>query len=167
MEQFLNELQLMFDEGIMPTLAALLLGLVSLVLTVAKNKLVKTLSDRTNEIYALESKVKSLEEKLDNKIDKVSEAIDNDIKVNENSNQIISAVIDMLHVAYVNSKLNVDSKINLQKLYDKCPDALCDEVDKLIKVIEDTPTDSQIETVEQSTPQSYADIIASKIEQEC
>lgn len=162
MEQIINAIEELFTNGTIPSMTAILMGIVSMVLTIAKNKLVKLLSDRTSEIAKLETEIVDLH----NNINSIIELVTNEDNVNKNTNQIVSAIVDMLHVAYTNSKLGVDSKINLQKLYDKCPDALCDAANLFIQTINEEATEEQVQIIEDATPESYADIIAEKIAQE-
>lgn len=162
MNEIIQEIMNMFEGGTLPAVSSLLLGAASLALSVAKNKLVKKLSDRTAEVDSLRNEVIILQGKTTMLEEKLEEAN----KINENTNQMVSAAVDMLHVAYLNSKLDINSKINLQKLYDKCPDASCDEATALIDTLNEKATEEQVQIVEEATPVSYADIIASKIEQE-
>lgn len=162
MEQMIQEIVSLFKEGIIPSISAMLLGAASLALSVAKNKIVKKLSDRTNELDSVKAELLDIKSENQNLKDTIAELKE----VSANTNKMVSATVDMLHVAYLNSKLDSNSKINLQKLYDKCPDSICDGLDNLINTINEAATEAQLQIVEESTSASYADIIAGKIAQE-
>lgn len=162
MEQIINEIMKFFDNGVGPSVLAVLSSAGALGLAVAKNKLVKMLSNRTKEVDTLQTKLNESQTEVQALKAEVIEL--KEIMVN--TNKIVSASIDMVHTAYLNSKLDVNSKINLQKLYDKCPDAVCDEPNTFINTVNEAATEEQIKVVEEAAPASYADIIENKIAQE-
>lgn len=162
MEQIINEIMKFFDNGVGPSVLAVLASVGSLGLAIAKNKLVKILSNRTKEVDTLQTKLKESQTEVQALKAEVVEL--KEIVIN--TNKIVSASIDMVHTAYLNSKLDVNSKINLQKLYDKCPDAVCDAPDTFINTVNEAATEEQIKVVEEANPASYADIIENKIAQE-
>lgn len=154
MNEIIQQIEQLFDKGVIPNLTAIAFGIASLILTIAKNKLSKKLLSRDDELVSLREENKQLKTKVE-KLETTS----------ENTNRMISSAIDMIHVAYSSSKLDVASKIQLQKIYDKCPESICESSDaSLEKVIEQEATEEQVQKVIDSEPVSYAEQIAKKLE---
>lgn len=147
---FIEWIQEMMNNGTIPSLGVIITFATTVGLEIAKNKLVKKLSNS-----------EASNEKLSKKIIELEEANKVNTELNNNTNAVVSALIDMLHVAYSSSKLGVETKIQLQKIYDSCPDAIAD-VPKLIELIGKEPTVEQVEAVVETETKSYADIIADK-----
>lgn len=147
---FIEWIQGMMSNGTLPTIGTLALGALAVGLEIAKNKLLKKLNRSEADNAALAKKIEALEE-----------ANKRNGEVAENTNAMVSAVADMLHVAYAGSKLGVDTKLQLQKVYDSCPDSLAQTVD-LVKLIGQLPTPAQEAEVNATVPKSYADTIAEK-----
>lgn len=144
---FIEWIKGLMSGGVLPTVGTIMVGVLAIGLEVAKNKLVKKLSKSEADNAALAEKIVQLEE--DNK--KQGE-------ISDNTNAMVSAMLDMLHVAYSSSKLSLEAKLQLQKIYDNCPDALTDKL-SLIELIGQEPTVEQEEVVKDK---SYAEVIAEK-----
>ena len=84
-------------------------------------------------------------------------------ETNLNTNEMLSSAIDMIHVAYAQSNLDVNTKLQLQKIYDKCPDALADQKDKLYEILEEDATEEQIQEVVSQVEESAVDTIINKL----
>ena len=147
---FIEWIKELMSGGILPTVGTMIVGALTIGLEVAKNKLVKKLSKSEADNTALAEKIAQLEE--DNK--KQGETTDN-------TNAIVSTILDMLHVAYSSSKLSLEAKLQLQKIYDNCPDALTDKL-SLVELIGQEPTIEQEEAVSAVKDKSYAEVIAEK-----
>lgn len=147
---FMETIQQWMADGTLPTIGSLAMGILAIGLEVAKHKLIKKLSASESNNAELAKKIVALEEQ---------NAKQN--QLSENNNAMISALVDMIHVAYASSKLDIATKIQLQKLYDNCPDAIAEKIN-LIQTIEQKPTEEQIAKVEAASQESYADAIAKK-----
>ena len=100
---------------------------------------------------------------LDNKLYMIPHLNGND----ELSNKMI--VFDLLNksmesidLPFNNSKLSPAAKLELQKLYDACPDAMSQEAPELIDVIHTEATEEQVNAVIEPESKSYADLISDK-----
>lgn len=147
---FMETIQQWISNGTIPTVGTVLFGILTIALEVAKHKLIKKLSASESNNAELAKKIVELEEQ---------NAKQNTL--NENNNAMLSSLIDMVHVAYASSKLDIATKIQLQKIYDNCPEAIAEAI-SLIQTLEQVPTKEQVAKVESTAQESYADAIAKK-----
>jgi hypothetical protein len=151
--QLLELIKQWMDTGVIPSISAILGAIVLVIIEVAKNKLAKRLAETQSANSDLKNEVSDLKEEV-----KVLKTIINNVDV------VTSSAVDMLHVAFANSKLNADTRLQLQKLYDSCPDSMAKNfAPKLAAIIESEATPEQIAAVAANTSESYIDTIAKKI----
>lgn len=141
------------NNGTLPTLTSVITFVVVVGLEVAKNKLIKKVSDDQEEIKALNKKIDNLETII---------ATNNN--VGANTNEIVSLMVDILHIAYNNSKLPESIKLAIQKLYDACPNGVKEQL-SASEILEAPATEEQVAEVEATKVEdtSYASIIANKL----
>lgn len=145
--EFVDLIKNFTSDGIVQAVVAVLTFVVVVALEVTKNKIVKRLSETEEDKTKLSGDLKDVKQ------------------VAENSNQIISLVIDILHIVYLNSNLSPQAKMAVQKVYDSCPDGIKDQID-LAKLLDTPATEEQEKAVEETIPteKSYADIISEKLQ---
>ena len=151
MTDFINLIKQWMDTGVLPTVSAVATVFIVLCLELAGNKL-KNKICKSEEDNA----------KLKAEVDELKNIIQDTKNTSDNSNEIVNCLIEIIHLAYANSKLSQDVKIQLQKLYDKCPDAITERVD-VLEILSEKPTQAQIEEVTRTSEISYSDAIANKI----
>lgn len=140
------------QNGYLSTAIAFIFGIATLVLKFQNNGIAKKLFDNNLTIADLISMVNDLKQA-------VKELKENNL----NTNEMLSSTIDMIHVAYAQSNLDVNTKLQLQKIYDKCPDALADQKDKLYEILEENATEEQIQEVVSQVEESAVDTIINKL----
>lgn len=140
------------QNGYLSTGIALIFGIATLVLKFQNNGIAKKLFDNNLTISDLISMVSDLKQT----VKELQES-------NLNTNEMLSSTIDMIHVAYAQSSLDVNTKLQLQKIYDKCPDALADQKDKLYEILEEDATEEQIQEVVSQVEESAVDTIINKL----
>lgn len=151
--QLLELIKQWMETGVIPSISAILGALVLVIIEVAKNKMAKRLVETQSANSDLKGEVSDLKEEI-----KVLKTVINNVDV------VASYAIDILHVAFANSKLNADTRLQLQKLYDSCPDSMAKNLaPKLAAIIESEATPEQISTVAANTTESYIGTIAKKI----
>lgn len=127
-------------------------GIADIVLLLKNNKYAKQLYDSNNAISELITEVKGLKTQLEEQT-----------AINNNNNEMISATIDIIHVAYAGSSLDVVTKLQLQKIYDKCPDSMLETKNKLQAIIEQEATQEQIDEVKSTEEGTAVDTIINKL----
>lgn len=141
----------LFDNGTIPSILSVLLAIVATALEVTKNKLAKKLVHSDDNVQKLEQEVAIL-------IDMVKQLS----ALCSNTNAMTSAATDQLHTAFLNSKLSPATKLELQKVYDACPDALSESAKALFEVVSKPATEEQLAAIPESEVKSYADLISDK-----
>lgn len=149
--EFFDWIKTMLDNGTVPSILTVIMSIAVLVLEIAKDKLTKKLSDSTD-------KVKKLELQIEQLLAFVAEVKE----ICSNTNAMTSTATDQLHMAFSNSKLTPAAKLELQKLYDACPEAVTAAAPVLIDVIHTEATKEQVESVVEPEAKTYADLIADK-----
>jgi len=127
-------------------------GIADIVLLLKNNKYAKQLYDSNATISALVTEVKGLRTQLEEQT-----------AINNNNNEMISATIDIIHVAYAGSSLDVVTKLQLQKIYDKCPDSMLETKNKLQAIIEQEATQEQIDEVKATEENTAVETIINKL----
>ena len=149
---FLELIKTIIKDGYAALCGLGIFGIADIVLLLKNNKYSKELYNNNVTIKSLVDKIESLEAKLDDQT-----------AINNNSNEMISATIDIIHVAYAGSSLDVVTKLQLQKIYDKCPDSMIDAKNKLQDIIEQEATEEQIEEVKATEEGTAVDTIINKL----
>jgi len=149
---FLDLIQKFVNEGWAALAGTGVFGTLATFLLIKNNKNAKELVNKNTIIDALTSKIETISADLKEALTTL-----------KNSNEIVSAVIDLIHVAYAGSNLDVAVKLQLQKIYDKCPDALSDVKDKLLLTLEEKPTEEQIEEVKANDTDTAVKAIMEKL----
>lgn len=149
---FLELIKTFIKDGYAALTGLGIFGIADLILLFKNNKYSKELYNNNVTIKSLVDKVESLEAKLDDQT-----------AINNNSNEMISATIDIIHVAYAGSSLDVVTKLQLQKIYDKCPDSMLDAKNKLQEIIEQEATQEQIDEVKATEEGTAVDTIINKL----
>ena len=127
-------------------------GITDIVLLLKNNKYAKQLYDSNNAINALVAEVKGLRTQLEEQT-----------AINNNNNEMLSATIDIIHVAYAGSNLDVVTKLQLQKIYDSCPDSMLETKNKLQDIIEQEATQEQIDQVKATEENTAVETIINKL----
>lgn len=149
--EFFDWIKTLLDNGTIPSIMAILMSIVATILEVSKNKLAKKLSNNNDCVTALQNEVialKSLVTEL--------------VSICSNTNALTSTATDQLHMAFSNSKLTPAAKLELQKLYDACPDAVSTEAPELLEVVHTEATEEQVAAIVEPESKSYADLISDK-----
>lgn len=149
--EFFDWLSTLFDNGTVPSILAVILSIAATVLEVTKNKIAKKLVSSDANVQKLEQEVQVL-------INLVNQLA----AVCSNTNAMTSAATDQLHTAFLNSKLSPATKLELQKVYDACPDAVSESAKPLADVISEPATKEQVEAIPEVGTKSYADLISDK-----
>jgi len=149
---FLDFIQMIIEKGYAALAGTGIFGIVALVFQFKNTKLSKDLFNKNNLIESFKAELAELKNDLKNAEEYA-----------KNSNEIVSAVIDLIHVAYSGSSLDVAVKLQLQKIYDKCPEAYADVKDKLMLTLEEQPTEEQIEEVNATDTDAAVNAIIEKL----
>ena len=149
--EFFDWINGMLDNGTVPSVLAIILAIVATILEITKNKLAKKLAGSDERVQALQAQITTL-------IVLVKELS----ALCENTNALTSTATDQLHMAFNNSKLSPAAKLELQKLYDACPDAVSQEAPELLDIVHAEATEEQINAVVEPESKSYADLISDK-----
>ena len=149
--EFFNWISGLLDNGTIPSMLAVILAIASAVLEITKNKLAKQLVGSDERVQELQDQVTDLV-KLVKELSTLC----------ENTNALTSTATDQLHMAFNNSKLSPAAKLELQKLYDACPEAVSQEAPELLEVIHTEATEEQVAAVIEPEAKSYADLISDK-----
>ena len=149
--EFFDWIKSILDNGTVPSVLAIILAIASAVLEITKNKLAKKLVGSDERVQTLQAQVTTL-------ITLVKELS----ALCENTNALTSTATDQLHMAFNNSKLSPAAKLELQKLYDACPEAASKEAPELLDVIHTDATEEQVNAIVEPEAKSYADLISDK-----
>jgi hypothetical protein len=149
--EFFDWLSTLLDNGTVPSILAVILSIVATILEVTKNKIAKRLVASDDNVQKLEQEVQT----LINLVTQLAELC-------SNTNAMTSAATDQLHMAFLNSKLSPATKLELQKVYDACPDAVSESAKSLSEVVSTPATKEQVKAIPDAETKSYADLISDK-----
>ena len=149
---FIDAIKTAIESGYVSLGGVVTFGIGIIVLLIKNNGLSKNLFESRTTITNASTEIT----KLKNEVAEAKDYI-------KNSNEIISAVIDFMHVAYSASNLDVTAKLQLQKIYDKCPEALADIKDKLMQTLEEVATQEQIEIAKANDTETAVNTIIDKL----
>ena len=149
---FIDAIKTAIESGYVSLGSVVAFGIGVIVLLIKNNGLSKNLFESRTTITNATATIT----KLTNELAEAKKYI-------ENSNETVSAIIDFMHIAYSASGLDVSAKLQLQKIYDKCPDALADAKDKLALTLEEKATEEQIEIAKASDTEIAVNTIIDKL----
>lgn len=151
----INFIRSLIENGYISTGLTTIIAIACIALQISKNKLNIKLSNEHDTVNNFVKEVKELKNDLDVAL-----------KYIKNSDQMVSATVDMIYLAYSGSKLPIEYKIQIQKFYDMCPDGLDDAKNKLEQLLSEQATEEQVAAVEATEKDSAVNAIISKLTEE-
>lgn len=149
--EFFNWIGAQLDNGTIPSILTVVMSILAVVLEITKNNL-------TRKLVGSDERVQELQ----NQVNQLMLLVQQLSTICENTNALTSTATDQLHLAFNNSKLSPSAKLELQKLYDTCPNAVSQEAPELLDVIHTEATEEQVNAVIEPESKSYADLISDK-----
>ena len=149
---FIDAIKTAIESGYVSLGGVITFGIGVIILLIKNNGLAKNLFESKTTITDFKNTITELKTELNT----ANEYI-------KNSNEIVSAIIDFIHIAYSASNLDVAAKLQLQKIYDKCPDALADAKDKLLLTLEEEATEEQVEVAKANDTEVAVNTIIDKL----